>query len=73
MAASVQIAPDAKGDRLVICRTAQGITTPLKFVIGTLPEVVEVEKEGVAKVTDGKGGTNIAHFPLPIPRNEGKP
>jgi hypothetical protein len=32
----------------------------------------EVEKEGVAKVSDGKGGTNIAHFPLPIPRNEGK-
>ena len=33
----------------------------------------EVEKEGVAKISDGKGGTNIAHFPMPIPRNEGKP
>jgi hypothetical protein len=32
----------------------------------------EVEKEGVAKISDGKG-TNIAHFPMPIPRNEGKP
>ncbi len=32
----------------------------------------EVEKEGVAKISDGKGGTNIAHFPMPIPRNEGK-
>ena len=32
----------------------------------------EVEKEGVAKVSDSKGSTNIAQFPLPIPRNEGK-
>ena len=32
----------------------------------------EVEKEGVAKISDSKGGTNIAQFPMPIPRNEGK-
>ncbi len=33
----------------------------------------EVEKEGVAKISDSKTGSNVAHFPLPIPRNEGKP
>ncbi len=32
----------------------------------------EVEKEGVAKVTDSKGGSNVTAFPMPIPRNEGK-
>lgn len=31
----------------------------------------EVEKEGIAKVTDSKGG-NITPFPMPIPRDSGK-
>lgn len=46
MAASVTIAADATGDRLVYLRTAQGITTPLKFVLGTYPEIVEDEQDG---------------------------
>jgi len=33
----------------------------------------EVEKEGVAKISDSRGGSNVATFPLPMPRNEGKP
>jgi hypothetical protein len=31
----------------------------------------EVEKEGVAKVSESKG-SNVTAFPLPMPRNEGK-
>ena len=31
----------------------------------------EVEKEGIAKVSESKG-SNVTAFPLPIPRNEGK-
>ncbi|MCZ6617951.1 MAG: DUF1820 family protein [Gammaproteobacteria bacterium] len=31
----------------------------------------EVEKEGIAKVTDSKG-ENITPFPVPIPRDKGK-
>jgi hypothetical protein len=31
----------------------------------------EVEKEGVAKVSESKG-SNVTAFPMPIPRNEGK-
>ena len=48
MAGTVQIAADAPiGDRYVLLRTAQGITTPLRFVIGSLPEVVEEEIDTV--------------------------
>jgi hypothetical protein len=47
MAGSVAIAKDASiGDRHVLLRTAQGITTPLKFVVGDLPEIVEDELPG---------------------------
>ncbi|HEX3147085.1 MAG TPA: hypothetical protein VHR66_03325 [Gemmataceae bacterium] len=47
MAGSVKIAGDAPlGDRHVILRTAQGITNPLKFVVGNLPEIVEDEVDG---------------------------
>jgi hypothetical protein len=31
----------------------------------------EVEKEGVAKITDARG-ENVTPFPIPIPRNGGK-
>ena len=31
----------------------------------------EVEKEGIAKVTDTKG-ENITPFPVPMPRDKGK-
>ncbi|MDZ7670484.1 MAG: DUF1820 family protein [Gammaproteobacteria bacterium] len=31
----------------------------------------EVDKEGVAKITDSKGG-NVTPFPLPLPRDGGK-
>ncbi|MDP6376109.1 MAG: DUF1820 family protein [Pseudomonadales bacterium] len=31
----------------------------------------EVEKEGVAKITDGKG-ENVTPFPMPMPRDGGK-
>ena len=30
----------------------------------------EVDKEGVAKITDSKGG-NVTPFPLPVPRDNG--
>jgi hypothetical protein len=47
MAATVNIAGNAiPGDRYILLRTAQGITTPLRFVVGTLPEIVEDEVEG---------------------------
>lgn len=47
MTGSVRIANDAVlGDRHVLLRTAQGITTPLKFVVGDLPEIVEDELPG---------------------------
>lgn len=41
---------------------------PLHAVI----RIDEVEKEGVAKITDSKGG-NVAPFPMPMPRDGGKP
>jgi hypothetical protein len=31
----------------------------------------EVDKEGVAKITDSKGG-NVTPFPMPLPRDGGK-
>jgi hypothetical protein len=34
------------GHRLWRCRTSQGVTRPLKFVIGDLPEITEVEVAG---------------------------
>jgi len=47
MAGTVQISADAPpGDRYVLLRTAQGITAPLRFVVGSLPEVVEEEVDG---------------------------
>jgi hypothetical protein len=47
MAGSMAIAKDAQiGDWQVLLRTAQGITTPLKFVVGDLPEIVEDELPG---------------------------
>ncbi len=47
MAGSVAIAADAKlGHRYVLLRTAQGVTSPLRFVVGELPEVAEDEREG---------------------------
>ena len=47
MAGTVRIAPDAPlGDRYVLLRTAQGVAGPLRFVVGSLPEVVEDEIDG---------------------------
>jgi hypothetical protein len=47
MGGTVRIAKDAPpGDRYVLLRTAQGVTAPLRFVVGSLPEVVEEEIEG---------------------------
>ena len=47
MAGDVKISADAPaGDRYVLLRTAQGVTTPLRFVIGSLSEIVEAEVEG---------------------------
>ncbi len=47
MAGSVTIAQNAPlGDRHVLLRTAQGITPPLSFVVGDLPEIVEDELPG---------------------------
>src|SRR6478736_1016986 len=41
MAGTATIASDAQlGDRHVILRTAQGVTNPLRFVVGSLPEVI---------------------------------
>src|SRR6478672_563052 len=38
MAGSVKITADAPpGDRYVLLRTAQGVTSPLRFVVGNLP------------------------------------
>lgn len=47
MAGTVAIKADAPlGDRYVLLRTAQGVTTPMRFVVGELPEVVEDELPG---------------------------
>src|SRR5262249_14864797 len=47
MVGKVKIAADAPtGDRYVLLRTSQGITGPLRFVVGELPEVVEDELPG---------------------------
>ncbi len=47
MAAQATIAATAEpGDRLVFLRTSHGWTAPLKFVVGTLPEIVEAEADG---------------------------
>jgi hypothetical protein len=47
MAGSLTIARDASlGDGHVLLWTAQGITTPLKFVVGDLPEIIEDELPG---------------------------
>src|SRR5689334_12376220 len=47
MAGTVKVAAGAPpGDRYVLLRTAQGVTTPLRFVVGNLPEVVEDEVDG---------------------------
>lgn len=45
----VQIAADAPlGNRWWRCTSAQGVTSPLAFVVGDLPEVVEQETDGEA-------------------------
>lgn len=47
MAAEFAIAAKAQpGFRQVFLRTSQGITEPLKFVVGTFPEVMEAENSG---------------------------
>lgn len=47
MAAEIKIAADAKpGNRHVRMWTSQGVTLPLPFVVGQLPEIVEQEIEG---------------------------
>jgi hypothetical protein len=47
MAAEIKIAADARpGNRHVRMWTSQGVTLPLPFVVGELPEVVEQEIEG---------------------------
>jgi len=47
MAAQSVIAAAAEpGDRLVFLRTSHGYAAPLKFVVGTLPEIVEAEVDG---------------------------
>ena len=47
MLGSVKIAADAPpGNRQILLRTAQGVTSPLTFVVGDLPEVVEQEVSG---------------------------
>jgi hypothetical protein len=47
MAAQIKIAGTAPtGNRSVRLWTAQGVTTPLTFVVGDLPEIVEKEIEG---------------------------
>jgi hypothetical protein len=44
---TIEIAPDAAtGPRPWRAMNAQGVTAPLKFVVGSLPEVVEQEIEG---------------------------
>ncbi len=53
MSAKFQIQPDAKlGSREVRMWTSQGVTAPLKFIVGDLPEIVEKE---------------IAGEPIPVP------
>jgi hypothetical protein len=47
MKGSVKITSDAPlGDRYVLLRTAQGVTNPLRFVVGNFPEVTEDETDG---------------------------
>jgi hypothetical protein len=47
MGARLSIAPDAAaGNRYVRLWTSQGVTAPLPFVVGELPEIVERETEG---------------------------
>jgi hypothetical protein len=47
MGARLTIAPDAApGNRYVRLWTSQGVTAPLPFVVGELPEIVERETEG---------------------------
>jgi hypothetical protein len=47
MAGTVKIGADAPiGDRYMLLRTAQGVTAPLRFVVGTIPEIVEDEIDG---------------------------
>ncbi|WP_020469348.1 PPC domain-containing protein [Zavarzinella formosa] len=47
MAARATIDAKAEpGDRLVFLRTSQGFTLPMRFVVGTLPEIVETEVDG---------------------------
>ena len=47
MAAEIKIAADARlGNRHVRMWTSQGVTLPLPFVVGDLPELVEQEIEG---------------------------
>ncbi len=47
MAAQIKISPDAPlGTRYWQLTTSQGATAALKFVVGTLPEVVEDETQG---------------------------
>jgi Bacterial pre-peptidase C-terminal domain len=47
MAAEIKIAADANtGNRHVRMWTSQGVTLPLPFVVGDLPEIVEQEIEG---------------------------
>jgi hypothetical protein len=47
MAGRVEIAPDAPpGERPWRLWTSQGATPALKFIVGTLPEVIEEEIEG---------------------------
>lgn len=38
----------------------------------SIVRIDEVEKEGVAKATESKGGSNVTAFPMPMPRGEGK-
>ncbi|MCI0358970.1 MAG: hypothetical protein L0211_10870 [Planctomycetaceae bacterium] len=48
-AGQVQVAADAPlGKRWWRCTSAQGVTSPLVFVVGDLPEVVEEETDGEA-------------------------
>ena len=49
MACPIQIAADAAlGVRHLVLSTSQGITTPLKFIVGSLPELIEDEQPGIA-------------------------
>jgi hypothetical protein len=47
MSAKLKIAPDAKpGVRGLRMWTSQGVTSPLKFIVGDLPEIIEKEIDG---------------------------